>query len=199
MKVSKLVFNNNNWTTVSRLAQTGVSVNRNTNYKNKYNFGLEEWINCDILRKHKLGYLDSFRSFPRLGNHERIELINFSNGIVYHVGRLENVKRVKCAEISLIKDLLMKDNWLKKVEADLHKIQDLRPIANHNEYMQCWNSEDIVAPTNEGFIINIRYDALTFFEHPINLSAQESSVNNQWKRLIHLYEVPVNLEYLFIS
>jgi hypothetical protein len=134
-----------------------------------------------------------------LGYYERIELINFSNGIVYHVGRLDKVKRIKCTEIPLIKGLLLKDNWLKKVEADFHKIQDLRPIENHNEYMQCWNSEDIVAPTNEGFVLNIRYDTLTFFEHPINLSAQEASVNNQWKRLIHLYEVPQNLEYLFIS
>jgi hypothetical protein len=199
MKVSKLVNNNKSWTAVSSLAQTGILVNGNIQNKNKYNFGLEEFINCEILRKHKLGYLDSFRSFPRLGYYERIELINFSNGIVYHVGRLDKVKRIKCTEIPLIKGLLLKDNWLKKVEADFHKIQDLRPIENHNEYMQCWNSEDIVAPTNEGFVLNIRYDTLTFFEHPINLSAQEASVNNQWKRLIHLYEVPQNLEYLFIS
>ncbi len=199
MKASKLVNNNNTWNSASGIAQTGILVLKNVQNKKSYYFGLEEWNNSDILRKYKIGYLDSFRSFLRLEYYERIELINFHNRTVYYVGRIEKVKRIKCKEIPQIKKLLTNENWLKKVEVDFNAINDLRKIVNNNEYMQCWNSEDIVAPTNEGFVLNIRYDTLTFFEHPINLSAQEASVNNQWKRLIHLYEVPQNLEYLFIS
>ena len=197
MKTSKLVHNINNWTKVSRVAQTGILVNRNKLNKKSYYFGLEEWNNSMQLLKHKLAYLDSFRSTARLDYYERIELLNFNNGIVYHVGRIENVKRIKCKEIPEIKKLLTRENWLAQVETDFNVIQDLREIANHNEYMQCWNSEEIVAPTNEGFIVNIRYDKLIFFENKINLTAINTNVNNLWKRLIHLYEVPNNLENLF--
>lgn len=197
MKTSKLVHNINNWTQVSRVAQTGILVNRNNLNKKSYYFGLEDWNNCKQLRKHKLAYLDSFRSSARLDYYERIELLNFNNGIIYHVGRIENVKRIKCKEIPEIKKLITRENWLAQVETDFNAIQDLREIANHNEYMQCWNSEEIVAPTNEGFIVNIRYDKLVFFENPINITALNPNVNNLWRRLTQLYEVPSNLENLF--
>jgi len=196
MKASKFVYNDNDWTSVSGLAQTGIIVNRNEQNKKKYYFGLEEWNNSNILRNHKLAYLDSFRSFPRMEYYERIELINFNNGIVYHVGRLENVKRIKCKEIPDIKKLLLKENWLKRVETDFHNIEDVRPIENNNEYMQCWNSEDIVATTNNGFILNLRYEKFSLFKEPINLTALNPAANN-WKRLIHLYGIPNELENLF--
>lgn len=196
MKVSKFVNNENNWTSVSCIAQTGIIVDRNKQNKKKYYFGLEEWNNSDILRKHKLAYLDSFRSFPRMESYERIELINFNNGIVYHIGRLENVKRIKCKEIPAIRKLLLNENWLKNVETDFHNIQDLRPIENHLEYTQCWNSDEIVAPTSHGFILNLRYEKILLFKNPINLTALNPIANN-WKRLIHLYETPNELEDLF--
>ena len=79
MKLSKLVNNNNNWTNISRLAQNGIIVKANAQNKNQYFFGLEEWNNCDILRRHKLAFLDSFRSYPRMESYERIELINYCN------------------------------------------------------------------------------------------------------------------------
>ena len=197
MKASKLVNNNNTWTAVSGIAQTGIMVGKSAQNKKSYYFGLEEWNNSNILRNHNLAYLDSFRSFPRLEYYERIELINFRDGAVYHIGRLEKVKRLKCLEIPDIKKLLIRENWLKQVEADFHYIQDLRLIVNNNEYMRCWNSEEIVAPTNEGFVLNIRYDKLTFFERPINLTLLNPNVNNLWRRLILLYEVPAGLENLF--
>ncbi len=196
MKASKLVNNNNSWTAVSGIGQTGIMVGVKAQNKKSYYFGLEEWNNSSILRKHKLAYLDSFRSFPRLEYYERIELINFRNGAVYHIGRLEKVKRLKCLEIPDIKKLLIMDSWLKQVEADFHNIQDLRPIVNNNEYMKCWNSKDIVAPTNEAFILNLRYEKVSFFQSPRNLTSINPAANN-WKRLIHLYEVSNALEYLF--
>lgn len=197
MKASKLVNNNNTWTAVSGIAQTGIMVGKSVQNKKSYYFGLEEWNNSNILRNHKLAYLDSFRSFPRLEYYERIELINFNNKTVYHVGRIEKVHRIKCKEIPEIKKLLISENWLKKVEVDFNAINDLRQIENNNEYMNCWNSEELVAPTNEGFIVNIRYDELTFFEQPINLTVLNPNVNNLWKRLILLYEVSADLENLF--
>ena len=197
MKASKLVNNDNNWLAVSGLAQTGIFVSSNSQNNKSYSFGLEEWNNSVILRKQKLAYIDSFRSFPREQYYERIELLNFINGILYHVGRLENVKRIKCKEIPDIKTLLTTENWLNQVEIDFHNIDDLREIENHQEYMKCWNSEEIVAPTNQGFIVNIRYDKLIFFENPINITALNANSNNLWRRLAQLYEVSNDLENLF--
>jgi hypothetical protein len=197
MKASKLVHNINIWTSVSKEAQTGILVRRTELNKSSYFFGLEEWNNCKILRKHKLAYLDSFRSFARLENYERIELLNFNNGIVYHIGTLYGVKRIKCLEIPEIKKILNSENWLIHVENDFNAILDLREITDHDEYMHCWNSEDIVAPINKGFIVNIRYDRLIFFDNPINLTELNPNINQRWRRLIQLYEVPQNLENLF--
>ena len=197
MKASKLVNNSKNWTSVSREAQTGILVNRNLQNKKSYFFGLEEWNNCEQLRKHKLAYLDSFRSINRLDYYERIEMLNFNNGIVYHIGSIENVKRIRCTEITEIKKVLNSENWLTQVENDFNAVHDLRDIANNYEYMHCWNSEEIVAPTNEGFIVNIRYDKLVFFDNPVNITSVNPNVNILWRRLIQLYEIPENLENLF--
>jgi len=177
MKVSKIVNNSNQWTSVSGNAQTGIFINNNKSSES-YFLGLEEWNNYKLLRKHKLAYLDSFRSSARLDYYESIELINFNNGILYHVGRIEIVNRIKFKEIPEIKKILTSENWLAQVETDFNAIQDLRKIANHIEYMKCWNSEEIVAPTNEGFIVNIRYDKLVCFENPINITALNPNVNN---------------------
>ncbi len=189
MKASKLVNNNNNWINITRLAQNGIIVKANTQNKKQYFFGLEEWNNCHILRKHKLAYLDSFRSFPRAGYYERIELINYCNGIVYYVGKLENVKQIGCVEIAGIRNMLTSEGWLKRIESDFNAIQDLRIIENNTEYMKAWNSKKIIAPTNESFILNIHYENFIFFESPVNLTALNINANN-WKRLSQLYNIP---------
>jgi hypothetical protein len=193
-KISKVVHNTNNWTRVSGVAQTGIFVTESK--RKNYYFGLEEWNNCEVLRKHKLAYLDSFRSFPRFDYFESIELINFNNQTVYHIGRLEGVKRIICREIPEIKNKLINDNWLKIVEHDFHQINDLRTIESHSEYMQCWNSEDIVAPINQGFILNVKYDRFTLFDQPRNLSVIDGGINNL-KRLILLYEFKKEHQNIF--
>jgi hypothetical protein len=193
-KISKVVHNTNNWTKVSGAAQAGIHVT--TSNRKNYNFGLEEWNNCEILKNHKLAYLDSFRSFPRFDYFESIELINFNNKTVYHIGRLEGVKRIHCSEIPEIRNTLIGENWLNHVEKDFHLINDQRPIESHSEYMQCWNSEDIVAPINQGFILNVKYERFTLFDQPRNLSVIDRTINDL-KRLVLLYDFKPEHEKIF--
>jgi hypothetical protein len=190
-KISKLVHNTNNWTCIAGVAKTGIHV---TNSERKsYYFGLEEWNNSEVLKKHQFAYLDSFRSFPRFDYFEKIELINYNQQTVYHVGRLKGVKQIKCNEIPEIKKTLLDENWLEQVQMDFHQINDLREIENNIEYMSCWKSEEIVAPINEGFILNVRYDEMTFFDNAIDLSALNPEINNL-KRLVLLFELPPQIE-----
>ena len=84
---------------------------------------------------------------------------------------------------------MINNNWLSEIEKHFNKINDLRPIELHNEYMKCWNSDDIIAPINQGFILNIRYEDFIYFEQPRNLTAQNPNVNTYWKRLIKLYDL----------
>jgi len=99
MKASKLVHNNN-WTSASRLAQDGIFVN--SNKKKSYYFGLEEWINNPVLRKKKVGYIDSYRSFFRIGVADRIALFTFNpdNRRIFYVGDLYNVQQLNDKEIA---------------------------------------------------------------------------------------------------
>ena len=92
---------------------------------------------------------------------------------------------------------MINDNWLNEVEKNFNQINDLRPIKSHLEFMQCWNSEDIIAPINEGFILNLRYEDFIYFEQPINLTLQNSRVNSLWKRLIKLYDLKIEFNNLF--
>jgi hypothetical protein len=195
MKVSKNVNNSKQWAAVTGIAQTGIYVTKSD--RNNYYFGLEEWNNSELLKKHKLAYLDSFRSFPRFDYYEKIELISYNNQIVHHVGTLKGVSRIKGIDIQKIRRTLINENWLEKVEKDFHDINDLRLIESNTEYMKCWNSDDIVAPTNQGFILNIKYEELDYFQVPVNLTEQNPRVNRKWRRLIHLYELNNDYQNLF--
>jgi hypothetical protein len=197
MKLAKLVNNSQNWTSVSKSAQTGIKTVINDLNKSEYYFGLEEWNNCKLFLKHKIGYLDAFRSFKRQDFYKKIELINLVDKTIYHVGTIENVTQIKSEEISSIRAMLKNENWLNLVETDFKKINDLRPIDKNIDYLRCWNSKRIVAPTNEGFIVNIRYEKLIFFHNPRNLTRINRTVNNRWRRLIHLYHIPTDMEALF--
>ena len=194
-RISKVVFNVDNWTRVTGTAQTGIQVIHEK--RGNYNFGLEEWNNCQILKKHKLAYLDSFRSFNRSGCFENIELINFYNHTVYHIGTLKGVRVIASEEIEKIRNTLINENWLKIVEQDFQQIQDLRLIEKHTEYMRCWHSNEIVAGVNQGFVLNIRYDEMIYFDEPRNLTLQDERVNLRWRRLVHLYRVRNEFQNLF--
>ena len=67
-----------------------------------------------------------------------------------------------------------------------------------HEYLKCWNSENIVAPTNQSFILNLRYENILFLNEPINLTELDNRANN-WRRLSKLFNVSNELESLFNS
>lgn len=194
-KISKVVRNNDNWMRVTAIAQTGIEVIHEK--CENYHFGLEEWNNCEVFKKHRIAYLDSFRGFRRTERYENIELINFNNHTVYHIGTLKGVRSITSEEIEEIRNTLKNENWLETVEQDFQQIHDLRLIENHTEYMNCWHSNEIVAEVNKGFILNIRYDEMIYFDEPRNLTLQDQSVNLRWRRLVPLYELRNEFQNLF--
>ena len=197
MKVSKIVNNTNNWKSISGIAQTGIMVNT-IGLSESFFLGLEEWNNSEILRKLKLAYLDSFRSVKRTEYFDCINLINYKNGIVYLVGKIEGVKQLENDEIEEIRNTLSHHNWLPKIKNDFTSLNETQIIENPQEYLTCWNSEEIVAPTNQSFILNLRYEKILFLKEPINLTELDIRANN-WRRLSKLFVVNDDLEFLFDS
>lgn len=200
MYASKLVCNNYNWTTVSGLAQKGIFVYRGKNIS--YYFGLEEWLNNAFLRKMKVGYIDSYRAHLRHGFAERIALFTYckSNRQVYYVGDIYDVCQVADEEIEDLRNILIGQNWLQEVERGFHNIGDNRANGNHTDYMQCWNSNLIIAQTGQAFILNIRYEKFELLPQRdwVNLSELNGEINNRWRRLVHRYIVPDEYEEYFI-
>ena len=198
MYASKLVYNTNNYTSVSGNAQTGILVNNN---KKPYYFGLEEWNNQPILKKKKVAYIDSYRRFLRLEIADKIALIcyNPNNKNVYHCGNLWGVRQLQNKEINELRVYLSKNNWLQLVENSFNAIGDLRTINAHTEYMRCWNSKDIIAGTGKSFILNIEYEKAEFFEQDKweNLTKIIPAINNKWKKLNQRYTVPKEWEKFF--
>ncbi len=181
MYASKLVWNNNKWTNVSDLAQSVVFVDYRR--KNSYYFGLEECLNNPILKKMKVGYIDSYRANTFHCIAERIALFTFclSNRQVFYVGDIFGVYQISDKEIDELRNALIQHNWLEEVENRFHNIGDVRAINNHIEYMRCWNSNNVVGETGRSFILNIRYEKIKF-HRPINLTdLTDREVNIKWK------------------
>jgi hypothetical protein len=202
MKASKLVFNNSNFTSVSGVAQTGIFVPREDGLiENSCYFGLEEWINNPMLLSRKFGYIDSYRRTTRTGVENRIVLFMFNpiDKHIYYVGNLYGVQQLTDQDINQIRDNLLNENWLDIVQRDFNNIGDQRLIQNHNEYMKCWNSERIVGPTGECFVVNIKYKKLEIFpeKYWVDLTILNHQVNKKWRKLIDLYDVPKKWETYF--
>lgn len=202
MKASKLVYNNNNYTAVSGLAQAGIWVPSNKLVKRGYYFGLEEWMNTSILKEMKLGYIDSFRRILRPGVEERVVLFmyNPNDNQIYYIGNLYGVEQLNDQDIDQIRINLINENWLDIVQTDFNNIGDQRLIQNHKEYMKCWNAQLIVGPTGGSYIVNIKYKKLEIFSKKllVNLTQINPQINNKWRRLIDLYDVPKKWEKYFI-
>lgn len=194
MKASKLVYNTNNYQSVSGCAQTGINVIFDDIH---YYFGLEEWNNSKVLKKFKLAYLDSFRSHNRIEIIDCILLFSFKpvNRQVYFIGFLKKVEQIKDNEIEGVKQQLIVNDWLNIVQNDFNAIGDNRNVNQHQEYMNCWESDNIVANTGKAFILNIKYKEANFFkeENYINLTQIDPRINQKWKRLSVLYNLPNDL------
>lgn len=195
---SKLVHNTNNYNSVTGVAQTGIFVNNN---KKPYYFGLEEWNNQKTLKQKKVAYIDSYRAFNRIGIAERIALFSFNpiNTNVYHCGNLYGVRQLENKEIPELREYLNQNNWLNIVGDSFNEIGDVRPINEHTEYMRCWNSNNIVASTGKGFILNISYKKLELFEPEnwVNLTHIIPEVNVRWHYLRQRYTLPIEWEQFF--
>ncbi len=95
MNSSKLVYNTNNYTSISESSQCGVLVD-NANISNYY-IGLEEWNNNKVLKKLKIAYLDSFRAYDRPNEIDKILLFSFNtqHRHIFLVGYLSRVTQIK--------------------------------------------------------------------------------------------------------
>jgi hypothetical protein len=198
MKASKLVYNNNNFTSVSGVAQTGIYVTRN-NKKASYYFGNEEWLNNQTLKKMKIGYIDSYRRTTRLGIEPKIALFMYNryDSQIYHIGNLYKVKQIIPEEIEEIRQELLQNNWLNYAQEGFNNIGDNRQINQHTQYFNCWNSNNITGDIGKSFIINIRYSRIEIFKEKLqvnNLSLSLPLINKKWKRLVDLYNVPEEWE-----
>lgn len=192
MYVSKLVYNSNEWTSPTGLASNGITLNNGEVY------GFEEWLNNSILKKLKIGFLESFRKRKGTEKIGRIALITFCKRTrtVYYVGNLYDVTQITNNQIPLKRQLLPED-WLDIISADLTR---QFPNTNANElYLQCYNSNIISGPIGGSFVFNIKYENLELFprEKWINLTKLNPEVNKRWRRIIHLYNVPNELELIF--
>jgi len=198
MKASKLVHNSCNYISVCGNAQIGVLVNNLPDFK--YFFGLEEWNNNDILKKEKIAYIDSFRVFNRPNLISRLFLFTYdiTDKNIYLIGYLTNAKQLQNRDIEGIRESLIIQNWLQILQLDFNNIGDFRQIQNHHEYLNCWNSNNIVAETGKGFIVNIKYEKIQLFEihERINLSEIYPEINLKWKRLSRLYNTFEDMEEL---
>ncbi len=67
----------------------------------------------------------------------------------------------------------------------------MREIENHNQYYNCWNSNDVVALPGENFILNVRYDNIKILEpqNRIDITAVYPELNLTWRRLRCLYDI----------
>jgi len=182
---AKLVWNEDNWVKPSGLAQVGVPVPATEPYK----YGLEEWLNNETLRKHKIGYLDCYRSDKREGIADiMLFTLNPNDRNVYHVGNVCGVKQQlnTPANISAIKAILPED-WLKKpIEVDFVRIEGNIPSLGMPVYKENnWNTTNIISTPPTGFMANIKYEKLEIFDKSkwVNLTEMDSSINAKWRKL----------------
>jgi len=192
MHVAKLVYNSNGWSFPTGLASDGIIVN------DCEVFGFEEWINNPVLRGLKIGFIESFRTCRRPKTIDRIALITFCKRTktVYFVGNLYTITQIDNNQIPQIRQLLP-SNWLEIIAGDFN-----RQFPNTNafqQYLQCYNSNIISGSIGGSFVFNIKYEKLELFPRKnwINLTSINPDVNNKWKHLKQLYNVPNEFESLF--
>jgi len=180
---AKLVWNEDNWVKPSGLAQVGVSVPATEPYK----YGLEEWLNNETLRKHKIGYLDCYRSDKREGIADiMLFTLNLTDRNVYHVGNVCGVKQLIDNDIPTIKNSLTDDWLINPIEVDFVRIEAGAPsigmpIYNNNN----WNTTNIISPPPKGFMVNIKYEKLEIFDKSkwVNLTEMDRKINRSWRYL----------------
>lgn len=191
---ARLVWNIDNWEFPSGLTQHGVRVNYNNG---KYYYGLEEWLNNKKLRDLKLGYLDCYRITKR---QDKVDImlytVNPLDNKYYHIGSIKAVSQIdeNPNTISSIKNQLAEKDWLtKKIKEDFNRIEKTPKGVDSNGLLSYqnnnWNSKIFVSNPPGGFILNIRYENITFFEKHkwVDLSIKDPEISVRWRHIRHRY------------
>jgi hypothetical protein len=191
--VAKLVWNTNQYQSCSGIASNGVVVN---GHNVSYCYGLEEWMFNDFLKNMKIGYLDCYRlmnrSYPDVANIALIS-VNPKNKHILHIGNVLGVKEIYDNEIETIRGSLDQQNWLQDVVSPNFEMIEACPpnqAIGYNEYFENnFSSNEIRTEAPRGFIVNMRYDKIEFFEpeNQASLTQIDAKVNLRWKRLTQRY------------
>lgn len=195
MKASKLVYNKNDYFSVSGFAQVGVEFVIDN--KKKF-FGFEEWNNNDIFKNLKIGYLDSFRA-RKIEN--KIDLVsmfsyNAKHKKVYLIGYMKNVRQLESNEIDVIKKLLEEVNWLNSIQDDFQNVSDNN--TGFEKFKKCFNSKEIITKTENSFVVNLKYEEIKILKNSINLTEIFPNINNL-KRLSVLYNLPIEIQNFILN
>lgn len=190
---ARLVWNIDKWVFPSGLTKHGVPVNYNNGF---YYYGLEEWLNNKELRDLKFGYLDCYRITRR---QDKVDILLYTvnplNNHYYHIGLMKGVSQIDNNPnmITSIKNQLAKD-WLSKtIKDDFDRIETAGIGVDSNGLLlyknNNWNSQIIVSEPPGGFILNIRYDKITFFEEDkwVDLSLKDPEISGRWRHIRQRY------------
>lgn len=190
---TRLFYNNANWehpTNVDHNAflNNGYGMIVNLGNDLTYRFGFEEWLNNNILRNQKLGFLESYRHihYPEVA--DKILLYTKIGNDIFHVGNLYGVRQLTNDLIPQIRQELLMMEWNNVIENDFDLLDDNRVFQEHLEYQQHWQSQSIVINNIEcGFCININYKKIEFYSSNsfVNLSAldNQNSFYHNWQYL----------------
>jgi hypothetical protein len=180
---AKLVWNENNWFKPSGVAPNGVLVP----IEKQYYYGLEEWLNNETLRKHKIGYLDCYRSNLRDGYTDiMLFTLNLLDRNIYHVCNICGVTQLVDDDIQDIKNVIT-NSWLTDtIDIDFTSIECMTPTRGMDIYKKNnWNSTRIISGPPSGFFVNIKYKKFELFDKTewVNLTEMDSVINRTWRYL----------------
>jgi hypothetical protein len=186
---SRLVMNDNNYTGVSGLAESGVFVNSG---QLQYNIGFEEWNNIELFKKHNVGYVDCYRSHVR---HDITDLYLYKkdhttpNTTYKAVGIMKRVTQLQDNQIPGLLKLIIQNIGV--IQASFNNIGDFRPINGPNhQYYHSLQSNHIVANPGKSFVLNIRYESVELFEGKgPNLTNLTREKINNLKRINQRYHL----------
>lgn len=186
--VARILNSENDWESVSILKNTDAGVT-GFSHGETYQYGFEHWLNNDILKELKIGYIDCYRDTYYKEEAERVILINFDGNALWYVGDLSKVRPLRRGEIASVKRDLEQRGWLKNIRGQFNNIGDIRELNDNHEYMKHYNAKEVVGePQTNPFVLNIRYAELNFLQKPIDLILIYPEIKDKWMRLSNRFK-----------
>jgi len=203
---ARLFLNNKNWTQPTDVdenayANNGYGVLVETPSKNEYRFGFEEWLCNETPANQNIGFLECYRNAKHEETASKIMLYTKIKNNLFHVGNIHEVNQLNNHDINNIKNELTQLSWNDVIQNHFQLLQDRRLFNNHSEYLQHWNSSQIICNQNEaGFCFNITYKKLEVFTEDkfVNLSSldTQNSFFHNWQYLSRRFVVENLIEKL---